>query len=142
MRQFFLQHIRFNSQPPEGGWLQLRACHTPRVMFQLTAARRRLAHQLVGTVAIYTVSTHSRPKAAGASCIIALFFCSEFQLTAARRRLVGFAGIFDEDEAVSTHSRPKAAGSHNPRPMRRYRVSTHSRPKAAGAAPSPAPLYT
>ena len=56
--------IGFNSQPPEGGWLQLRACHTPRVIFQLTAARRRLAVVVGGGVQRQL-----------------------FQLTAARRRL-------------------------------------------------------
>ena len=57
--------IGFNSQPPEGGWLQLRACHTPRVMFQLTAARRRLVNSPFRQTNI-----------------------DVFQLTAARRRLV------------------------------------------------------
>ena len=57
-----------------------------------------------------SVSTHSRPKAAG-------------------------KGVDEiaKQYAVSTHSRPKAAGSTRASVRIRYRVSTHSRPKAAGA---------
>ncbi len=54
----------FNTQPPEGGWT---ACVIPDD--------------------IYSVSTHSRPKAAG---------------------VCGWKGQFAR--FVSTHSRPKAAG--------------------------------
>ena len=56
-------------------------------MFQHTAARRRLVHDSIASVKITTVSTHSRPKAAG------------FKFA-----LDGFGKL------VSTHSRPKAAG--------------------------------
>ena len=55
------------------------------------------------------VSTHSRPKAAGA----------------AKERLGGVC-------VVSTHSRPKAAGKLYRKKNTRCWVSTHSRPKAAG----------
>ena len=58
----------FNSQPPEGGWQ----------IFQADFGRRQ------------TVSTHSRPKAAGLQAI---------NLTVIKH--------------VSTHSRPKAAGHDN-----------------------------
>ena len=80
------RRYRFNTQPPEGGWSE-----------QDSGGLLRL------------VSTHSRPKAAGAASILVLP-CS----------------------IVSTHSRPKAAGvlavfAFSPSP-----VSTHSRPKAAG----------
>ena len=58
-----------------------------------------------------TVSTHSRPKAAGLCKTVISFPFRRFQHTAARRRLGnnadnGFFSIF-----VSTHSRPKAAGA-------------------------------
>ena len=58
------------------------------MMFQHTAARRRLALNLVAAALRSAVSTHSRPKAAG---------------------LV----ISDNPRyrTVSTHSRPKAAGT-------------------------------
>ena len=56
-----------------------------------------------------TVSTHSRPKAAGVEAV-----------------LVEVAAM------VSTHSRPKAAGYQVANTCYPTRVSTHSRPKAAG----------
>ena len=56
-----------------------------------------------------SVSTHSRPKAAG------FVFRKRQHL-----------------RLVSTHSRPKAAGHTLRRPCRGDHVSTHSRPKAAG----------
>ena len=59
-------------------------------LFQLTAARRRLA------------SSHSFAV-----------FCAKFQLTAARRRLVGACADFGFYRLISTHSRPKAAGPVN-----------------------------
>ncbi len=57
-------HECFNSQPPEGGWLDIGRYSSSRWPFQLTAARRRLA-------LFRRKSRSSRP----------------FQLTAARRRL-------------------------------------------------------
>ena len=78
-----------------------------------------------------TVSTHSRPKAAGTSNI-GDQFDRLFQHTAARRRLgppmLGLSLI----PQVSTHSRPKAAGAHLVFIGEFDAVSTHSRPKAAG----------
>ncbi len=59
----------------------------PLRKFQHTAARRRLVFQAFYAVLVVLVSTHSRPKAAGFSC------------------LFSFANF-----TVSTHSRPKAAG--------------------------------
>ena len=55
--------------------------------FQLTAARRRLDSDQATPLSEVTVSTHSRPKAAGTF------------ITDSKGRLI-----------VSTHSRPKAAG--------------------------------
>ena len=76
----------FNTQPPEGGWNV-----TPDI------AR------------FDSVSTHSRPKAAGKNvkkygCILM------FQHTAARRRLADVKLAWVLTLRVSTHSRPKAAG--------------------------------
>ena len=55
------------------------------------------------------VSTHSRPKAAGARVGLQCF-----------------------QSSVSTHSRPKAAGARVGLQCFQSSVSTHSRPKAAG----------
>ena len=77
----------FNTQPPEGGWDGIHNIPFGR-----------------------TVSTHSRPKAAG------------FWLYPPR----------DGKRIVSTHSRPKAAGVARQGAGSAAHVSTHSRPKAAG----------
>ncbi len=57
----------FNTQPPEGGWL----LHLPYSFgcqrFQHTAARRRLAINSQVRQVVSSVSTHSRPKAAGSA---------------------------------------------------------------------------
>ena len=120
----------FNTQPPEGGWAAVwgirliwqvsthsrpkaagnQHCFTlTAIMFQHTAARRRLGAKQPIDGLMFDVSTHSRPKAAG-SCF----------MTAAR------------SDGVSTHSRPKAAGEINGETLKAVEVSTHSRPKAAG----------
>ena len=56
-----------------------------------------------------SVSTHSRPKAAGDKIWLAALIWR-----------------------VSTHSRPKAAGISLAEAREKRKVSTHSRPKAAG----------
>ena len=56
---------RFNSQPPEGGWVLKIRKELRDGWFQLTAARRRLGKAAVKQEAGLNVSTHSRPKAAG-----------------------------------------------------------------------------
>ena len=57
----------------------------------------------------FAVSTHSRPKAAGLGKVD---FTANggFQHTAARRRLVANNQNIPTSPVVSTHSRPKAAG--------------------------------
>ena len=107
--------VRFNSQPPEGGWSFIISSLIWYVPFQLTAARRRLVYAGFSNAAGHDVSTHSRPKAAGPKRL--------------RRRSGGM---------VSTHSRPKAAGGSDSELGGSDSVSTHSRPKAAGANAWPA----
>ena len=120
----------FNTQPPEGGWLVSVCVIFGIIVFQHTAARRRLGQYIVmrffvrcfntqppegGWVRCHpfqgrdTVSTHSRPKAAGHRTL-----CIQSHVL------------------VSTHSRPKAAGRDGRRHRISRHVSTHSRPKAAG----------
>ena len=62
------------------------------MLFQHTAARRRLVHDARYRKRRTEVSTHSRPKAAGCA---SLRFCVPlmFQHTAARRRLGGGGGL-------------------------------------------------
>ena len=99
----------FNTQPPEGGWILCLTSDDCIVEFQHTAARRRLACEDMVSIQRTSVSTHSRPKAAGQCCFYEIQACF-----------------------VSTHSRPKAAGTLQPHAVRFAWVSTHSRPKAAG----------
>ena len=55
----------FNTQPPEGGWAEIKKWkHIPQ-LFQHTAARRRLGSIAKIASRRSRVSTHSRPKAAG-----------------------------------------------------------------------------
>ena len=78
-------------------------------VFQLTAARRRLGVDVQIVQQDPTVSTHSRPKAAG--IVYSFAGCTTlFQLTAARRRLALLQSQITALQQVSTHSRPKAAG--------------------------------
>ena len=101
--------------------------------FQHTAARRRLVGFDIKAMPDGTVSTHSRPKAAGRfvklapawvfgfntqppeggwfGLIISSAIYQMFQHTAARRRLDGNSLSIECPCRVSTHSRPKAAGS-------------------------------
>ena len=123
------------------------------MLFQHTAARRRLVAPYGVAVLFLPVSTHSRPKAAGgrnaqhykgnrfqhtaarrrlaASRTIFGWF-TKFQHTAARRRLEWGNTASDAQHIVSTHSRPKAAGETQAFQQSFALVSTHSRPKAAG----------
>ncbi len=101
----------FNTQPPEGGWRQETLMWVISRRFQHTAARRRLVSSPLPLLLDESVSTHSRPKAAGAGV----------RLVQAYQR-------------VSTHSRPKAAGLMQLFSKHKNAVSTHSRPKAAGCA--------
>ena len=57
--------ISFNTQPPEGGWVGYFGIALDSILFQHTAARRRLAGAFLLIPPVLRVSTHSRPKAAG-----------------------------------------------------------------------------
>ena len=129
---------RFNSQPPEGGWLANIYLPFVDKRFQLTAARRRLAINTSILSYNFMVSTHSRPKAAGQS---------PKQLdwprpvsTHSRPKAAGLMlSTVCDCKPVSTHSRPKAAGRGLMRESCGIGVSTHSRPKAAGCPHRPRP---
>ena len=78
--------VSTHSRPKAAGWAARFFALGDKV-FQLTAARRRLATLFVPTLADKPVSTHSRPKAAGTNSV-----------------------AVKSPPIVSTHSRPKAAG--------------------------------
>ena len=65
VRRKAIQSYSFNTQPPEGGWLDSFISQIETNKFQHTAARRRLAEDKPKKDDKPKVSTHSRPKAAG-----------------------------------------------------------------------------
>ena len=146
--------IRFNTQPPEGGWASSAASAISTMCFNTQPPEGGWDPRLPAKLYI-KVSTHSRPKAAGTKAYTAFTNQPKFQHTAARRRLVSTSYRKSTAALVSTHSRPKAAGfGRLPLAFRRFvfqhtaarrrlasanssvapliYVSTHSRPKAAG----------
>ena len=104
-----LKVVCFNTQPPEGGWTSIPRFMIFCLMFQHTAARRRLARPDL---------VPNSPQA--------------FQHTAARRRL----GVIKSEESATAQFQHTAArrrlGANQKRASNRQTVSTHSRPKAAG----------
>ena len=124
----------FNTQPPEGGWVIESAKQRSNATVS-THSRPKAAGGFYTSFEMYaTVSTHSRPKAAGTlpAPLTQAYFL--FQHTAARRRLGPQTHFFKHFLKVSTHSRPKAAGRTCTNDSMMAFVSTHSRPKAAGAS--------
>ena len=130
------------------------AQYYPIVMFQHTAARRRLDFHAFFLVRIKRFQhTAARRRLAGLTAL--LHSATRFQHTAARRRLGHAQTAKPADDGgfntqppeggwnanrrysircnVSTHSRPKAAGRFGTNQRAGQEVSTHSRPKAAGA---------
>ena len=147
----------FNTQPPEGGWLEQKIWEIPLERFNTQPPEGGWLFAGYQVDFAVLVSTHSRPKAAG---VIrrAAFWQVGFQHTAARRRLDFASSGCGKPSGVSTHSRPKAAGftsivfipifsCFNTQPPEGgwlsltfdsnvdNLVSTHSRPKAAGLFP-------
>ena len=57
--------ISFNTQPPEGSWVDLEIPQTEEGAFQHAAARRQLESDGIAELCKFAVSTRSRPKAAG-----------------------------------------------------------------------------
>ena len=99
---------RFNSQPLEGGCLQYARKNTPNIMFQLTAARRRLRRAGDGAAHHFLVSTHSRPKAAASPRGKPRRRSCRFNSQPLEGGCV-FRARGAHVDVVSTHSRSKAA---------------------------------
>ena len=78
--------IRFNTQPPEGGWLCLKMTKNTKIMFQHTAARRRLAPER-GLSWQHNLFQHTAARRRLANILRAFDGHTLFQHTAARRRL-------------------------------------------------------
>ena len=79
----------FNSQPPEGGWLDQHCAVLTAEVFQLTAARRRLVlnYKKIGRLKKFQL-TAARRRLGGKT--VGQVVAWAFQLTAARRRLVWY----------------------------------------------------
>ena len=77
----------FNTQPPEGGWFRQVLEKLVNVCFNTQPPEGGWENPKINISLFTIVSTHSRPKAAGAG----------------QRQAI-------QDQIVSTHSRPKAAG--------------------------------
>ena len=124
----------FNTQPPEGGWLNKEKLNDVIVtIFVSTHSRLKAAGQYVqGLIVRGYVSTHSRLKAAGFVSVCDLCECdvsTHSRLKAAGFCLLSIFRLF----VVSTHSRLKAAGYLSAIFNYAREVSTHSRLKAAGS---------
>ena len=120
----------FNTQPPEGGCRLSNDNGVIYIMFQHTAARRRLLIN-GGAIKIGSLFQHTAARRRLHRSSRCKFVYWWFQHTAARRRLHAFIDLDHTDKHVSTHSRPKAAANSASRPIKLTAVSTHSRPKAA-----------
>ena len=125
------QRQSFNTQPPEGGWSPPAPPLLFWLLFQHTAARRRLGRRSFRFRYLQSFNTQP-PEGGWLLQRLRRFGQPMFQHTAARRRLghmaaVGFARLCFNTQppeggwrwfriaeveyiGVSTHSRPKAAG--------------------------------
>ena len=68
----------FNTQPPEGGWSLRAARPCVSYRFNTQPPEGGWARTYRPTAFAYGVSTHSRPKAAGASVVYPLFYPVRF----------------------------------------------------------------
>ena len=123
----------FNTQPPEGGWI------FQRVLFFRTAvsthSRPKAAGAFIDQISFsFHVSTHSRPKAAGSTAQPQGCNKDCFNTQPPEGGWFSIAKIASRRSRVSTHSRPKAAGMLFAGTPTLQAVSTHSRPKAAGSS--------
>ena len=64
---------RFNTQPPEGGWMPLPFAAAPNVRFQHAAAQRRLGRKRDG-VQIRHLRFNTQPPEGGWNKIFLIFF--------------------------------------------------------------------
>ena len=128
---FAAQH-GFNTQPPEGGWLLFTSLLFFFYLFQHTAARRRLVGIIAKIILKLVVSTHSRPKAAGSSCMHQKY-CRHVS-THSRPKAAGYSNVLTCRTPLCFNTQPPEGGwYHHSRANRlNHKVSTHSRPKAAG----------
>ena len=143
---------RFNTQPPEGGWLARLPVPCVSSLFQHTAARRRLGRRDTARLAKARFQ-HTAARRRLEACCTVFSSRKKFQHTAARRRLDVYvlrfyAAIWFQHtaarrrlaQAILILSRMRCFNTQPPEggwtELQVYNshliVSTHSRPKAAG----------
>ena len=88
LNRYLHSNSRFNSQPPEGGWDKHNAEDVDSDMVSTHSRPKAAGHKQRMVELRHRVSTHSRPKAAGYVDGEFMAYQTAFQLTAARRRLV------------------------------------------------------
>ncbi len=93
----------FNTQPPEGGWFRQVLEKLVNVCFNTQPPEGGWENPKINISLFTIVSTHSRPKAAGAG----------------QRQAI-------QDQIVSTHSRPKAAGPAGINPLTQLHEFQHT----------------
>ena len=122
---------RFNTQPPEGGWLKPYTSPLIHDCFNTQPPEGGWFHRSGGNVFISVVSTHSHPKVAGTP--LARTLRTRDVSTHSHPKV---AGVIVQEHVihidVSTHSHPKVAGLVFIEVGRQNLVSTHSHPKVAG----------
>ena len=101
-------NVSTHSRPKAAGE-RLTSFGSALSLFQLTAARRRLA-QRRGDGGKQRCFNSQPPEGGWPKAAEAMKQALAFQLTAARRRLANYASSLYGVWYVSTHSRPKAAG--------------------------------
>ena len=130
------RHCRFNSQPPEGGWMIYLFTGNMGTGFQLTAARRRLAYHQLLEVLLYH-RFNSQPPEGGWAGVAGV---ADTQIGFNSQPPEGGWGgtTVTVTETPSFNSQPPEGGWTYSRHIASVTsVSTHSRPKAAGRARPP-----
>ena len=123
---------RFNTQPPEGGWTPSIDNLFIMLLFQHTAARRRLGLDRAGR-GWTTFSFNTQPPEGGWHLsLMVILSLSGFQHTAARRRLAVLAAMVPNKAGFQHTAARRRLGSDAASSATCSEVSTHSRPKAAG----------
>ena len=123
---------RFNSQPPEGGWVWVQNLNHPLVQFQLTAARRRLDLVCFADKFVIAGFNSQPPEGGWSPTGYPNLPVDGFNSQPPEGGWRSAECIKPTQQPVSTHSRPKAAGGRLCCLWLCHTVSTHSRPKAAG----------
>ena len=106
---FEMADRRFNTQPPEGGWIRGYTLKAGREGFNTQPPEGGWLHQLHRRHFVALVSTHSRLKAAGLNLIEQIPTSLSFNTQPPEGGWF-LLGLDDDGGGVSTHSRLKAAG--------------------------------